>query len=161
MNIKWITESQWWLYSKTISNLKKQLIKFVLIGLTAVMVDLTCYYLFLTIFPEHIFSLTNEAFAKALSFLCGMGVTYFFNKHWTWRQTNHSKVRAFKFALLYGTSLIVNVTVNSTLIYVLHNYDLFEPIPLKYLVAFIGATGVSSIINFIGQKFWVFKIGHF
>jgi len=32
---------------------------------------------------------------------------------------------------------------------------------LKYLVAFIGATGVSSIINFIGQKFWVFKIGRF
>jgi len=30
-------------------------------------------------------------------------------------------------------------------------------LPNKYLIAFLGATCVSALINFAGQKFWVFK----
>jgi len=61
----------------SISPLKKQLIKFTLIGVLAVMVDLTCYYILLNIFPENwTFGFHIEDFAKAISFLCGMSVTY-------------------------------------------------------------------------------------
>ena len=40
---------------------------------------------------------------------------------------------------------------------VLHQNDLFAAVPHKYLVAFVGATGICSVFNFIGQKFWIFK----
>jgi len=157
MNLIFITESRLWQYVKNVSDLKKQLVKFTLIGLTAVFVDLTCYYVLLNILPEKIFGINNEAVAKAISFICGMAVTYSFNKRWTWRQNNRSKIRIIKFAVLYSCSLLVNVSVNSGLIYILHNNPIFSTIPLKYLIAFVGATGVSSLINFTGQKFWVFK----
>ncbi|MDP5091887.1 MAG: GtrA family protein, partial [Polaribacter sp.] len=66
------------------SPLKKQVIKFILIGILAVVVDLICYYFLLRLLPDKAFSvISNEAFAKTISFLCGLNVTYIFNKSWT------------------------------------------------------------------------------
>jgi putative flippase GtrA len=155
--IKWISQSSAWLYFKGISDLKKQLIKFTLIGFSAVLVDLSCYYLFLQILPEKPLGIANEALAKAISFVCGMAVTYSFNKYWTWKETNRSRLRLIKFSALYGTSLVFNVGVNSLLIFLLYRYSFFAAIPYKYFIAFAGATGFSSLINFTGQKFWVFR----
>jgi len=143
---------------KKISPLQKQMIKFTLIGILAVVVDLICYYILLNLLPEKLLTIiSNEAFAKAISFICGMTVTYTLNKFWTWKQNNHSRKRIVKFALLYGLSLIINVVVNSVLLFVLHEYESLFDLPYKYFIAFVGATGVSASINFIGQKFWVFK----
>lgn len=140
------------------SPLKKQLVKFTLIGILAVIVDLICYYILLNILPEKLLStISNEAFAKTLSFICGMTVTYTFNKLWTWKTKDRSKKRVVKFALLYGSSLLINVGVNSLLLFMLHENKTLIDLPYKYFIAFIGATGTSAVVNFIGQKFWVFK----
>lgn len=144
---------------KDIAPVKKQLIKFGLIGLLAVLVDLCAYYIFLQILPKNVLAnlLSNEAIAKTFSFLCGMSVTYTFNKLWTWKEKTKSKKRFVKFVILYGTSLLLNVGANSLFLYILHNIPPFELLPFKYLLAFIGATGISAILNFSGQKFWVFR----
>lgn len=92
-----------------------------------------------------------------MSFLCGMTFLYFLNKFWTWKKKDRSKRRVAKFALIYGISLLLNVTVNAHLIFLLHNYKNLIDLANKYLVAFIGAPGVSALLNFAGQKFWVFK----
>jgi putative flippase GtrA len=144
---------------RTVSPMQKQLIKFTLIGMLAVIVDLLCYYLLLNLLPERVLSkIRNEAFSKGLSFICGMTVTYFLNKFWTWKKKDHSRKRVIKFALLYGSSLIINVGVNSGLLFVLHEYRSQFDLPYKYFVAFAGAAAVSASINFIGQKFWVFSV---
>jgi putative flippase GtrA len=141
--------------------LKKQLIKFTLIGILAVLVDLAFYYLFLQLLPENFLrTLSNEAFAKSLSFLCGLSVTYTLNKLWTWKKKDRSKKRLIKFGVLYGFSLLLNVFTNSTLLYMLHEYKDLLNLPYKYFIAFVGATGVSAVFNFIGQKFWVFHHKH-
>lgn len=31
-------------------------------------------------------------------------------------------------------------------------------LPFKYLIAFVGATGMSAVVIFVGQKFWVFRV---
>ena len=143
---------------KALHPLKKQIIKFTLIGVLAVLTDMACYYLFLQVFPEHMVNAySNEAIAKSLSFMCGMVVTYSLNKIWTWKQTNRSHTRLVKFAVLYGLSLLLNVFTNSVLLYLLHEYNSVINLPHKYLIAFIGATGVSALVNFAGQKFWVFR----
>ena len=137
---------------------KKQLIKFTLIGIFSVIIDLIFYYTFLNILPEtSFFFITKEEISKAMSFLCGMTFSYFLNKFWTWKKKDRSKRRVTKFALIYGISLLINVTVNAHLIFLLHNYKNLIDLPNKYLIAFIGATGVSALLNFAGQKFWLFK----
>lgn len=86
-----------------------------------------------------------------------MSVTYSLNKIWTWKKNDRSKKRIFKFSILYGISLVLNVIVNSVLLYLLHEYKSVIDLPYKYLFAFIGATGFSAVFNFTGQKFWVFS----
>lgn len=144
---------------KLSKELKIQLVKFVLIGTLATLTDLGCYYMFLNIFPEKILSLiSNEAVSKTLSFICGILVTYNFNKYWTWKQKDRSNKRFIKFSILYGCSLVLNVTINSGFLYLLHHKEFFTDLPYKYFIAFVFATGFSSIFNFIGQKKWVFLI---
>lgn len=137
---------------------KKQVIKFGLIGVLAVLTDLACYYLFLQVFTENITTeYSNEAIAKTLSFLCGMVVTYSLNKIWTWKQRNRSSKRLVKFMLLYGFSLVLNVATNSAALYALYAAKGLLNVPFKYFIAFVCATGVSALVNFVGQKYWVFK----
>jgi putative flippase GtrA len=141
-----------------LSPVKKQLIKFTLIGMLAVLVDLACYYTVLTLLAEDFDTfVSHEAFAKTISFLCGMVVTYSLNKLWTWKKKDKSKSRLVKFAGLYGFSLFINVFTNSTLLYLLEEYKDLLNLPYKYFIAFIGATCASAALNFLGQKFWVFK----
>jgi putative flippase GtrA len=61
-----------------------------------------------------------------------------------------------KFVLLYAMSLVLNVALNSSFLFILKEYSYIFDFPFKYFIAFIGATGFSSIFNFLGQKFWVF-----
>jgi putative flippase GtrA len=143
---------------KDISPLKKQLVKFTLIGLLAVSVDLLCYFILLNTLPEKLFqAVGNEALSKSISFMCGMTVTYFLNKFWTWKKKDRSHKRMVKFVVLYGIALLINVGTNSALLYILHQYRNFVDLPFKYLIAFVGASGLSASFSFMGQKFWVFK----
>ncbi len=143
---------------QSISEFKKQIIKFGLIGFLAVFVDLGIYYSLLNSFPESFAgSSVPEVISKSLSFMCGTFVTYNLNKIWTWRKRDKSNSRFVKFMLLYGTSLLINVSVNTFLLFLLHEYSYIIDLPFKYLIAFAGATGTSSVINFTGQKVWVFK----
>lgn len=146
---------------KQFTPLRKQLIKFSLIGVLAVLVDLIVYYLLLNVYPEKLFSVvSNEMLSKAVSFICGMSVTYALNKIWTWKLTNHSNRRIVKFAFLYGSSLALNVGTNSTMLFLLYTYRHLLDLPNKYFIAFVIATGISASLNFAGQKLWVFKSGN-
>ena len=89
--------------------------------------------------------------------MCGMTVTYFLNKFWTWKKKDRSHKRMVKFVVLYGIALLINVGTNSALLYILHQYRNFVDLPFKYLIAFVGASGLSASFSFMGQKFWVFK----
>lgn len=143
---------------KEISPLKKQLVKFTLIGLLAVSVDLLCYFILLNLLPKKPFQIIgNEAIAKSISFMCGMTVTYFLNKFWTWKKKDRSHKRLVKFVVLYGIALLINVGSNSVLLYLLHQYRNLVDLPFKYFIAFVGASGLSASVSFMGQKFWVFK----
>ncbi len=140
-------------------DLKKQVVKFTMIGVLAVLVDLGFYYLLLQLIPEKLFGFApNESVAKSISFLCGMSVTYSLNKLWTWKKKDKSSSRIAKFVALYAFSLVMNVLVNSSLLFLLQHFAYILDLPNKYFIAFIGATGFSAVMNFIGQKFWVFKL---
>lgn len=121
------------------SDLKKELKRFIVAGVSAVSIDLGIYYLLLNLF--------NVNFSKGISFLCGATVAFLINKYWTFQKKERSFNEIIKFAILYFLTLVINV---------LTNYVVLD-ISNIVILAFLIATGVSSILNFIGQKWWVFK----
>ncbi len=143
------------------NSLKREVGLFLIVGMTAVTTDLGSYYLLL----GHL----HPAVAKAISFVTGSAVAFIMNKFWTFAKYTHSYVEIAKFVLLYTVTLIANVTTNDFFLInfnSLHHALLFSvgikrevdinPSLLVFL-AFLVATAVSTILNFIGQKWWVFK----
>lgn len=140
-----------------LTEFKKQVIKFGLIGVLAVLTDLTAYYVLLKILPDLILGINDIYVAKTLSFLCGLVVTYNLNKQWTWRKRDKSRKRLVKFMILYMISLLLNVLSNAAFLFILLNYKDVLDVSREYFIAFICATVLCSLFNFLGQKFWVFK----
>ena len=122
------------------SSLYKQISRFSVAGLSAVAIDLLSYYLLINYLSYDI--------SKTLSFVIGAVVAYIINKFWTFEQKNLSLKELAKFALLYTFSLIINVYMNKLFLAITND---------TIIIGFFVATGSSALINFIGQKWWVFK----
>ena len=121
------------------SKIKKELKRFLVAGLSAVGTDLVMYYILLNFMPHDI--------SKAVSFLLGTVVAFVINKYWTFEKHEKSYKEILKFGILYSLTLGTNVMTNKMIL---------EYTSLVFL-AFLVATGVSTVLNFIGQKWWVFK----
>jgi putative flippase GtrA len=122
-----------------VNKLKKELRRFLIAGLSAVGTDFITYYIMLNFLHFDI--------AKTLSFILGTVVAFVVNKYWTFERYEKSYKQIFQFIILYSTTLFVNVMVNRLVL------DFAELLFLAFLIA----TGASTILNFAGQKWWVFK----
>ena len=121
------------------NKLGKELKFFILAGASAVATDLTLYYVIQDFLARDI--------AKGISFLVGTAVAFIINKYWTFEKPLKSHNEIIEFGMLYTVTLILNVITNRFILDVT-GFVLF---------AFLVATGVSTVCNFLGQKFWVFK----
>lgn len=121
------------------SQLKREMSRFLVAGFCAVGTDMGAYFLLLKVLPYD--------YSKGISFLLGTIVAYFINKYWTFEKKTKLYGEMGKFAILYVSTLGANVLVNRIVL------NLFQ----SNLLAFFMATGVSTVLNFIGQKWWVFK----
>lgn len=144
---------------------QKQIIKYTLIGITAVLLDLVVYYVLSYFYPLWIGT------AKAIGFIVGSIYTFYFNKFWTWRQKSRANVSQWsKFLLIYTASMFINIAVNHLALELIPPYDIFVKLirpnqsewfsffaQLNKLVAFFFATLASAVWNFMGQKYWVFS----
>ena len=121
------------------TKIKKELLRFLIAGFSAVGTDMVTYYLLLKILDPDL--------SKGISFLLGTIVAFFINKYWTFERTEKSMGEVIKFGVLYGLTFWANVLTNKLIL------DQTQIV----IVAFIIATGVSTVLNFVGQKWWVFK----
>ena len=121
------------------NKLKKELKCFLIAGLSAVGTDFITYYIMLNFLHHDI--------AKILSFILGTIVAFVINKYWTFERYKKSYKQIFQFVILYSATLFVNVMINRSVL------DFTELVFLAFLIA----TGASTILNFVGQKWWVFK----
>jgi len=121
------------------SKIKKELKRFLVAGVSAVSTDLIAYYILL--------NFLSPDSAKAISFLLGTIVAFVINKYWTFEKHEKSYKEMVQFGVLYSLTLGVNVITNKVVL----GYT--EIVFLAFLIA----TGVSTVLNFIGQKWWVFK----
>lgn len=118
---------------------KKEIIRFLIAGFCAVGMDLISYNILL--------NFVNYNIAKGFSFFLGTAISFFINKYWTFKKDEKSFREILNFSLLYLGTLAINIITNH---YVLIASDFI-------FLAFLIATGISAAINFLGQKFWVFK----
>jgi len=124
----------------TSQNTQQEIFRFIATGLTAVATDFGSYLFMLDIVSADI--------AKGSSFILGSVVAYFMNKIWTFGNNEAVKSTLVHFILLYSLTFMANVAVNHiSLIYISE----------LMVIGFILATATSTILNFIGMKFWVFS----
>ena len=118
---------------------KKELLRFLVGGGSAVIVDFIVYKILLYIE-------INMPVSKAVSYICGAAVGFIINKLWTFESKNFSEMEIIKYILLYMVSAVVNTGVNKLMMGIFN----------VQVLAFLYATGVSTVLNFLGQKFFVF-----
>lgn len=124
------------------SETKKQLLRFLLVGIFVVMVDFTVYTTLVNIFE------LSFTFSKAISFISGTVIAFLLNKFITFSQTTYIKNEFNKFLLLYTFTFFANVLTNDAVLNIGSQ---------QVIVAYLIATSVSTVLNFIGQKWWVFR----
>ena len=118
-----------------------EILRFLFVGVIAVLIDGVAYALmvrFYGIEPE---------ISKRISFILGALWVFFANKYFTFKSIGPARKEMVLFALLYFTSFYINGLIHD-LAWSLSSVDWFS---------FLTATFASTIVNYIGQKFIVFK----
>lgn len=116
--------------------------RFLIVGFTTVGIDLAIYRVALWQ------GLQIDA-AKSVGFIAGTIFAYFANRLWTF--TADGGVRTFAlFCLLYLSTLAINVGCNAGVL------SIFGQTETAIAAAFLLATAVSAMLNFLGMKFIVF-----
>ena len=124
---------------------KVQISRFLLVGLSTVLIDYIVYISLINI-------LGFSPVFKAISFVVGASYAFIFNSLYTFGQRKFDFYQLLKFILTYIVSLGVNTGVNS---FFLSNF--FTPFDLSISLTFCLATLASSVINFLGMKFFVYR----
>lgn len=121
---------------------KKELLRFLVGGGSAVTTDYIIYKLLL-------FCGMNMSASKSISYVSGAIIGFVINKLWTFESKRFSKVEIVKYIILYAISASANAGINK-IVMILFSIQ---------LLAFLCATAVSTVLNFLGQKFFVFVNG--
>ena len=119
---------------------KQELLRFLVTGILAVGTDFSSYNLLLEYLPVDV--------AKGTSFVLGSVVAFFLNKLWTFESDRQVATTAIHFAMLYSLTFLANIAVNHITLQFIMDIK---------LLGFLSATATSTVLNFLGMKFWVFK----
>ena len=124
------------------ADIVRQLVRFNLVGVVNTVVDFALFFL------------SNGAgmpymLAQTCSYGCGIVNSYICNKFWTFRVAGISAAEMIRFAAINVTALGVSVL----LVYLFHSVLNLALVPAK-----IAATFLTMLLNFFGNRLWVFKM---
>lgn len=122
---------------------KSQNLRYLIVGLGAVAIDYLMYSL--------TFNLMGIKQSKMVGFISGACFNFTLNRKITFKKNNKLLSRLTKFSILYTVSLLLNNFTN------VNCYNLLADFNFAFELSFIFSTFLSIVINFIGQKFWVFN----
>ena len=126
-------------------SLRTQVVRFVLTGGFSAVVDFGLLQLLHEVFGVQV------DLAKALSFVAGTVTAYLINRRWTF-QAEPSRSRFLAVMALYALTFAVQVGIFHVL------YHQFDGKPWASLAAFVIAQGTATVINFIVQRVWIFRL---
>jgi len=122
-----------------------QFIKFSLVGVLNTAVDFGIFTFLNYLFGEQYYRIS-----QIISYSCAVFNSYYLNKSWTF-QAGHrfNLIEMIKFL----TINLISLGVSLFFLTLFH-----EKYQIEVLWSKVGATFFSVLINFIGNKFWVFKM---
>lgn len=130
--------------------------KFILVGALNTFVDLGILNAFILFYD--VAEGTPLAIFKGLSFTVAVVNSYFWNKFWTFKSKEGDRKKEFiQFLVVSVIGLFVNVGTVVVLVNVIGAPGDIAP-TLWVNIAALSATAASLAWNFIGYKFWVFKV---
>ena len=118
-----------------------EIYRYIIVGLCSVFIDFLFYYIFIY------FEFSDPNNSKRLSFIMGAIFAFYANRAYVFKVDEKKLSQYILFSLLYFTSFILNS--------IIHDYVFL--ISGLTLISFLSATFVSTVTNFIGQKFIIFK----
>jgi putative flippase GtrA len=122
---------------------RRQIARFLVVGSASVAVDLAVYALLTALTP------LAWGLSKGLSYGAGVVVGFFGNKFWTFESRRRSAAEPVLYLLLYAVTLLLNIGCNHLALLALGSERKF--------LAFLLATGVTMMTNFVGMKFVAFR----
>lgn len=128
--------------------IQSQLVKFVLVGGFSAVVDFGSTALFTFAFG------LSDGVAKALGFVLGTLTAYFINRRWTFQAEPSGRRFAITMAT-YGLTFIVQWGLYKVSIPWLEGFDL-NAFWVR-AISFVIAQGTATVLNFLIQKFLIFK----
>jgi putative flippase GtrA len=134
-------------------SLKTQALRFVATGGFSAIVDFGLYWLLLHLGLRDavILGIPGVNVAKTLSFIAGTTTAYLINRRWTF-QAHASRARFIAVIVLYALTYCVQIGINYLF------YLRFEGQPWGVPVAFVIAQGTATVINFVVQRVWIFRL---
>lgn len=127
----------------------RHLARFLVVGVSSVAVDLGVYCLSLV-------AGLPRAPAKGLGYVAGMGFGFVLNKTWTFASQRPATGEAATYMLLYAVTLGVNIGLNGLALGLLEGQ--VRP-GIGVSLAFLIATGTTTVLNFLGMRFLTFRHG--
>lgn len=124
--------------------LKTQVLRFILTGGLAAIVDFSLYAALLA-------AGLHVNVAKTLSFVAGTTTAYLINRRWTF-QAPPSTARFLAVMVLYALTYVAQVGIN----YIL--YTAWDEKPWRVPVAFVVAQGTATVVNFVVQRLVIFRL---
>lgn len=122
---------------------RKQLARFLVVGTLSVLVDLAIYRLLGAALGWRM------DVAKGISYWAGVVVGFVGNKLWTFESSSKSLREPISYLALYAITMLVNIGCNRAALAVLGAESV--------AIAFLFATGVTTVLNFVGMKLFTFK----
>jgi putative flippase GtrA len=126
---------------------RRQVSRFIVIGLLSVAIDGLVYSILAAMG-------VSAHLAKGVSYCSGMLFGFAGNKVWTFESRLKSLAEPTTYAAIYAVTLAVNVSINALVLWV---GRLLAPESAARLLAFLTATGVTTVLNFLGMRLITFR----
>lgn len=130
--------------SKLSKLFEHEILRYLVVGGGAVVIDFISYMTMV-----HLIHL-NASVSKGTSYVLGALFSFAINKIWTFASDKKTHEAFIRFAVLYMSTFATNVAINAFLLW----------LGAATIIGFSFATATSIVLNYIGQKYWVFKGDH-
>jgi len=117
-------------------------IKFVIVGISGLIIDFSITYLFKEIFK------VNKYISNSIGFSVAVSSNYFFNRLWTFSSDNPKVLTEYASFLLIS---IIGLGINNLFLYLFHKKMKFYPAKLFAII-------VTTIWNFLANYFITFSL---